>query len=63
MRTRSLSSPGVCCAPPPVTAGTLCKRGIGFTQCRRRIAARSLDQARRHALLILEQRFQQMLQA
>ena len=56
----SPSSAGACVAPLPVTAGIFRDQLVDFALRRLGIAARGVDQARRHALLVVEQRLQQM---
>ena len=56
----SPSSAGACVAPLPVTAGIFGDQLVDFALGRFRVAAGRLDQARGHALLVVEQRFEQM---
>jgi len=50
---------GACVAPLPVTAGTLAT-SVGFALRGLGVAARGLDEARGHALLVIEQCLQQV---
>ena len=60
MRMVSPSSAGAWVAPLPVTAGILATSASTSRLRRLGVAAGGLDQARGHALLVVEQRLQQM---
>ena len=56
----SPSSAGACVAPLPVTAGIFADQRIDFALRGLGVTARCLDQPRRHSLLVVEQRLQQV---